>query len=155
VGLARVLRYKLPQQADPTQLQEVATKNYVDNLVSDIDVIKQRSFIFLFGGTGVPPTAGITAVNGSTSPFTTPTSFLKNISLLTLFGPNFFGTDLDKIIIHFTVLSNTVGTQQDLMLAGVRSYDANNIEIVMRRLDVPGGTWGANQEIFVTVSQLE
>lgn len=31
MGLPRVRRYKLPQQADPTQPQEVATKAYVDS----------------------------------------------------------------------------------------------------------------------------
>jgi len=31
MGLSKVRRYKLPQQADPTQDQEVATKKYVDD----------------------------------------------------------------------------------------------------------------------------
>ena len=107
--------------------QSSDTSDYVDASSSsggDTNIIKQRSFIFTFGNTATSTgSVGITAINGSLFPFTTPTSFSKDINMDDTFGVNFFGTNSSKIIVQLTVLQNIFGFAEDLMDIQVRNIN--------------------------------
>jgi len=137
----------LGEVATPKSDFEIANKKYVDDAIINTNVLKTRSFKFDFGN---PLSAGVTAISAN------PTSYLKTVDLGATFGINFFGTDVSKIMIQLTVLANTQLAEQDAMLASVRRFiDQNAFVIVMRRMDANGAGWGALQDVFITVEQIQ